>query len=102
VLIFVIPAVTSGVYCNCALIKVDLPTACIALRVVGIVLVGFLRRCEILHNPPANGKQGLIPEEMSQTLLTNKKQENTDKYTPLTLLGQPKLALTGKKTLFAL
>jgi hypothetical protein len=25
-----------------------------------------------LHSPPANGKQGLIPEEMSQTLLTNK------------------------------
>jgi hypothetical protein len=31
-----------------------------------------------LHNPPANGEQeqGLIPEEMSQTLLANKKQEN--------------------------
>jgi hypothetical protein len=29
-----------------------------------------------LHNPPANGKQGPIPEEMSQTLLTNKKQGN--------------------------
>jgi hypothetical protein len=27
-----------------------------------------------LHNPPADGKQGLIPEEMYQTLLTNKKQ----------------------------
>jgi hypothetical protein len=25
-------------------------------------------------NPPANGTQGLVPEEMSQTLLTNKKQ----------------------------
>jgi hypothetical protein len=31
-----------------------------------------------LHNPPANGKQGPIPEEMSQTLLTNKKQGNLD------------------------
>jgi hypothetical protein len=28
-----------------------------------------------LHNPPANGKQGQIPEE---TLLTNKKQGNLD------------------------
>jgi hypothetical protein len=28
-----------------------------------------------LQNPLANGKQGLMPEEMSQTLLTNKKQE---------------------------
>jgi hypothetical protein len=25
-----------------------------------------------LHNPSANGKQGQIPEEISQTLLTNK------------------------------
>jgi hypothetical protein len=31
-----------------------------------------------LHSPPANGKQGPIPEEMSQTLLTNKKQGNMD------------------------
>jgi hypothetical protein len=27
-----------------------------------------------LHNPPANGKQWRIPEEMFQTLLTNMKQ----------------------------
>ncbi len=27
-----------------------------------------------LQNLPANGKQGPVPEEMSQTLLTNKKQ----------------------------
>jgi hypothetical protein len=27
-----------------------------------------------LQNPPANGKQEPVPEEMSQTLLTNKKQ----------------------------
>jgi hypothetical protein len=31
-----------------------------------------------LHNPPANRKQGLLPEEMSQTLLINKKQEKLD------------------------
>jgi hypothetical protein len=31
-----------------------------------------------LHNPPANGKQGPIPEEMFQTLLTNTKQGNLD------------------------
>jgi hypothetical protein len=29
-----------------------------------------------LHNPPANGQLGPIPEETSQTLLTNKKQGN--------------------------
>jgi hypothetical protein len=28
-----------------------------------------------LHNSPANEKQGLIPEETSQTLLTNKSKE---------------------------
>jgi hypothetical protein len=31
-----------------------------------------------LHSPPANGKQGPILEVMSQTLLTNKNQENLD------------------------
>jgi hypothetical protein len=32
-----------------------------------------------LHNPPANGKQGPIPKEMSRTLSTNKKQGNLEK-----------------------
>jgi hypothetical protein len=57
--------------------------ACIALRVDGsngAVLIVFLRRwrkiCTILQ--PMHGKQGQIPEEMSQTLLTNKKQGNLD------------------------
>jgi hypothetical protein len=31
-----------------------------------------------LHSPPANGKQGPIAEEISQTLLTNKNQGNLD------------------------
>jgi hypothetical protein len=57
----------------CALIKVDWLAACVALRVVGAVYVVF-----VLHNPPANGKQGQIPEEISQTLLTNKNQGNLD------------------------
>jgi hypothetical protein len=40
-------------------------------------MVVFLRRWrKNLHNPPANGKQGPIPEEIYQTLLTNKKQGN--------------------------
>jgi hypothetical protein len=30
------------------------------------------------YNHSASGKQGPIPEEMSQTLLTNKKQGNLD------------------------
>jgi hypothetical protein len=32
-----------------------------------------------VHSPPANGKQGPMPEEMSYTILTNKKQGNLDK-----------------------
>ncbi len=68
----------------------------IALIVVGGILVVFLR----LHKPPANGKQGQIPKEMSQILLTNKKQGNLDfKYTPLTLLSQHKLSLTARNIL---
>jgi hypothetical protein len=55
--------------------------ACIALRMVGAVLVVFLRRwrknCGTLQ-APANGKEEPIPEEIYQTLLTNKKQGNLD------------------------
>jgi hypothetical protein len=72
------------------LIKVDWLAAWIALRVFGGVLVVFLRS----WRPPANGKQGLIPEEMSQTLLTNRSKETWTKYTPTTLANvnshQPK------------
>ncbi len=53
------------------MIKVDKLAAGITLRVVGAGLVN-------LHNPPANEKQGPIPEEISQTLLTNKEQGNLD------------------------
>ncbi len=60
---------------NCSLIKLDWLAACIALRVVGAALIVFFRRwrkiCTIL-------KQGPIPEESSQTLLTSKKQGNLD------------------------
>jgi hypothetical protein len=58
---------------NCLLIKVDWLAACIALRVVGAVLVVFLG-----HNPQASGKQVPIPEEMLQTLPSNKKQGTLD------------------------
>jgi hypothetical protein len=48
----------------------------------GLVLyLSFSSGIDILynfHSPPANGKQGPIPEEMSQTLLTNMKQGNLD------------------------
>ncbi len=56
--------ITSGD--KCSLIKVDWLAACIAIRVVGAVLV--------FSSGVGNGKQGPISEEMSQTLLTNKRQ----------------------------
>jgi hypothetical protein len=63
------------------MIKVDWLAAYIALRVVG----GWRYICQFpaalaynLHSPPANGKQGPISEEMSQTLLTNNKKGNLD------------------------
>jgi hypothetical protein len=63
---------------DCVLIKVDWLAPCIALRVVGSVLVVFLLRWRKFSTTPANGKQGPIPEEMSQTMLTNNKQGNLD------------------------
>jgi hypothetical protein len=62
------------------LIKVDWLNACTLLRGIVAVLVVFLSKIVkfALHNPPASGKQWPIPEEISQTLLTNKKQGNLD------------------------
>ncbi len=53
---------------NCSLIKEDWLAAGIAWRVVGAVLFSSGVGVYLL-NPPANGKQGSILEEMSQTLL---------------------------------
>ncbi len=65
---------------NCSLIIVHCLDACIALRVVGAVLVWSLSSGVGVNlcSPTANGKQGPIPKvkEVSQTLLTNKKQGN--------------------------
>ncbi len=48
---------------NCVFIKVDLLAAGISLRIVGAVIVVCLQRWrKNLHNPPANGRQGPIPE----------------------------------------
>jgi hypothetical protein len=47
-----------------------------------------------LHNPPTNGGQGPIPEEMSQTLLARKQEARKPVLS--------KLVLTARNTLFAL
>jgi hypothetical protein len=81
---------------------VDWLDACIALRVVGAVLVVVLRRwrkiCKILQ---PMGSKDLNLKKCLKTLLTNKKQRNLD-YTPTTLLSQRKVELTARNTLFAL
>jgi hypothetical protein len=53
---------------NLSMIKAVLLAAGASRRVSGVLAIGVPSA-----NPPANGKQGLVPEEMSQTL-TNKKQ----------------------------
>jgi hypothetical protein len=63
---------------NCALMKVDWLAACNAQRVVGTKFVIFLWYWHTICCSPANGKQGPIPDEMSQSLLSNKKQGNLD------------------------
>jgi hypothetical protein len=86
-------------YNNRALLKSGFVAACIALRMVGAVIGHFPPALAYnLHSPPANGKQGSIPEEMSQPLL----KETWTKCTPVTLLYQHKLALPAINTLFAL
>jgi len=52
--------------------------ASIALRVVGAVLVVFLPRWRKIYTIHRPGKQGPIPEEISQTLLFIRKQGNLD------------------------
>ncbi len=73
---------------NCSLIKVDWLAACIALRMVGAVLVVSSGVGIKFAQSSSQWEAGPIPEEMSQTLLTNKKQGiwgetriNREKYT---------------------
>jgi hypothetical protein len=60
------------------LIKVDWLAACIALRVVGTALFVFPRVGVKFAQSSSQWEARAIAEEMSQTLLTNKKQENLD------------------------
>ena len=60
------------------MIKVDWLAVDIALRVVGAVLFVFLRRCIKFAQSSSQWEARAYTEEMSQTLLTNKKQGNLD------------------------
>jgi hypothetical protein len=68
--------ITSGV-CLFVDKKVDWLAACIGQKVVGAVFAAVSRRwrkiCTICQ-PMGSNKQGPIPEEIYQMLLTNKKQ----------------------------
>jgi hypothetical protein len=74
--------ITPGVYFCIVFFKVVRLAACVALRVVGAVFVILLRRWRTIyinvHSPQPMGSKRRYLREMSQTLLTNKKQENLD------------------------
>jgi hypothetical protein len=53
-----------------------------------------------LHNPPANGKQGPIPEAIYQTLPTNKKQGNLGKVHAGNIIKQTQTRLNRDKYIF--
>jgi hypothetical protein len=53
-----------------------------------------------LHNPPANGKQGLKLEEMSHTLLTNKKQGHVDYVHAANIIKPTQTRINGEKYTF--
>jgi hypothetical protein len=53
-----------------------------------------------LHNPPANGKQGPIPEEIFQTLLTNKKQRNLDYVLAANIIKPTQARINSEKYTF--
>jgi hypothetical protein len=77
---------------------VDWLASFIALRVAGAVFVVFPRRWrKNLHNSPANGKQGSIPEEIYQTLLTNKKHGNA-----ANIIKPTQTRINREKSLFTL
>jgi hypothetical protein len=52
--------------------------ACIALGVVGAVMVVIIRRWRKFAQTSSQWEAWAEPEEMSQTLLTNTKQEKMD------------------------
>ncbi len=81
-----------------ALIKVDWLDACIARRVVGAVLVVFLRHwrkiCTIIQSMGSKARN--LTKCLKPCWLIRSKETWT-KHTPLTLLSQCKLALTATK-----
>jgi hypothetical protein len=50
------------------------------------------------HNLPANGKQGPISEEIYQTLLTNKKQQNLDQVHAANIIMPKQTRITSRNT----
>ncbi len=84
-------------FCHSFLSQVEF---CIALRVVGAVLVVFLRRwrkiCTILQ---PRGSKGRFLKKCPKPIWPNNSKETWAKYTPVTL-SQRKLALTAETQFF--
>jgi hypothetical protein len=55
-----------------------------------------------LQNPPANGKQELLPAEMSRTLLTNKKQGKNYQVHAAHIIKQPCFAFSRRNTFISI
>jgi hypothetical protein len=75
---------------------------CVGTKSGGDVLVVFRRRGVKFAQSSSQWEQGQYLKKIYQTLLPTRSNETWMKYTPLTLLSQHKLALTARKTLFAL
>jgi hypothetical protein len=63
---------------NQRVILIGLPQAPASLEWETLYQKYYLSLAYNLQKPPTNGKQGLGPEEMSQTLLAGRKQGNYD------------------------
>jgi hypothetical protein len=88
----------SQVEYNCSLIKVDWLDACIVLGVVGAVLDVFLCRwCKICTILQPLGSKGRYLKKSTKPCWPLRSKETWIKYSPLILLSQPKLAITGRK-----
>jgi hypothetical protein len=105
-LILSFPLITSGVWCMYMCIDKSGLAQCLYLRVVfASLLVVFLWRwlkiCTI-PQPISNFSKDRYLKKCPKPCWPIRNQDTWTKYTPVTLLSQCKLALTGRNTLFVL
>ncbi len=86
------------------MIKVYWLAACIAPKVVGAVLIVFLRlwrKIKFAYLLQSTRSKGQYLKKCPNPAVPIRSKETWTKYTPLTLLSQRKLALTARNTIFA-